>query len=1012
MENEKNAVNRESKLIGIHSQKQGRFLIQEIEEENKKIFFSPKNYSFDSKRIIFAYHTYDFNSNFQNESINNNSKNNNSSSTNDIHNINVNEINNILKSSTKELNSIEILNTLNSLNSSNKECFEFPEPQSSSIIINNKDDYLELKEKSEENYFSGKNNNDNNNKFDYYNNISTTQIKSYVLNVEDKNYNFLDFDLIWKQFIRINEINLCNNQDKRIFRYHHKPTTEKTLIIKSKKSSLFSCCSGGDQRSSHQSKNPQSQKKIEKKISNTSSLKKFLRYNSDIKSSLTTNKQCSNANHLITSQNSERIEKRNSSGEQMSIFKHNNMKNSCSSFSRKKKNYNDNYKGNNYKKDKRISSLKTAFSNNNNNFFALPPPHSNFKSDDLEINYGLEENEDTESNNNNADFKSKSFGKKKLPLKRSLTNKTKSEGFKVKLHNHLHISNNRKNKEAKHEPVNTDILRGCEIDQDAKKKENNKNEEYKTNKKSILYYYHHQYENGNGNDLLTGAGGEVGKIDYKEDFENSNNFLLRFHSQGSNGVDTKKGIYIDDEFVLEKADFNFNKNLNKYKNKANFNKNNWNEELEYDLLIPKVNFDSDKNIVSDFNPLIKIENNSNLSSSNNNNENHIHEKIRMEKVFEKEPNETNEKYVNKLYYVNESNNYNNNNDLEDLLKSPLETLFEKGGRHNNINNFNKINNIGGFNRKYKSWNLNIDNDNNRLIENSIQNPFIRKSIHMRNINNTSKEKKINKENLEYSNPTKDKLDIFALEEEEDHFYYSFSSINTTPKSKAAIAAVSQKKETQLFEKLNAEFKQNYKAEAAAGKEIFINNENYKTFKTKLSYLAAERKTQTKNIPAATSPKRILNVIPKFELSYKHLSNNSNNKNNNPDIINNNKKLKNPHNNAAKLNIIKSIQKSFVEDEKQKLGILISRINSADRKFNCVKRKKSEIENTQFEILPCVISKENEENENENENEEESDSYMNLEVMRVISIELRGAEQRKNSDFDFKVHFCLECQCKD
>lgn len=976
MKIEKNA-NEENNAIGISSQKKGRFIIQEIEEESNKIFFSPKKYSFDANRIIFAYYTYDNNSNFLSQTDNNN-----------INNYNKNNNNNNLRNN-NDLNSSEKQNRLSSLsskkhcfssnnkyeynhdnenddNNNNYNCSNFPEAPNRYLI--NKEFNIDRRKTSEENYFSSETNKINNNTTINNNNI---KIKTYVLSVEDENYNFLDFELIWKQFILINKINLYNNLDKRIFTYS-KQTHEKTHLIPSKKSSSFF---SSDQRS-QKTENIQNQIKIEKQISQIS-LKNFSRNNSE-KKSLKLNKQSVNndAKQLLHwSQNLGKIEKRTLSGERMSIFKRNSMNAFCTSFSKKIKNFSNNNNNkinyndynNNSEKQKRMSTLKNAFSNKN-----ILQLHSNFKSD-LEINYGFEENEN-ENTESNLNLKSSENNKNKqgLPLKKlsekeitkafPVTNKTESESFKDKvIHNFL---NDGKSKEAECE-VNIDII-SSGMDSDSRKTEN-KDEEQKSNKKSYFCQFENTDEFSKNQDYNL--------INYKddlynnEDFDKENDFLFRFHSQGVNNdnniqSNNNRRVYIEDEF--DKADFNLQMN----KNKVNFNdhQNFKEEDQESDLLmITEVNFDSDKNIISDVNyPILKIENKTKKNISNifniNNNKSEINdkyheqEKFRKENVFEKELNEINERNDKRRFLENEC--VTNKNDFEDLLKSPLEILFKEEKRENE----NKKN--------YKSWNLNLNlNSNKKAIENSNQHLFIKKNFCLQNSCN---EKKLNKETLEFSNPT-DKIDIFALEDEEDHFYYSCSSVNT-PKSKAL--AVKQHQQTKLSDPLNSRTTHKIISEATST-DNFILKKN-KTLKIKFSNLA-EKQKHLNQIPQ--SPKKFTNIIPKYELNNKHIKNN----------FEINKKLKNANNH--KLNLIKSIQKSFVEDEKQKIGILMSRINSADKKFNCVKLKKTEIENTQFEILPCLNKTKEIENEENEEEEEESDSYLNLEVMQVISIEIYGERQK-------------------
>jgi len=58
------SISEDTNGIGKLSQKKGRFIIQELEEENQKKYTpTSKKYSFDNKKIIFSYFTYE-NTNF------------------------------------------------------------------------------------------------------------------------------------------------------------------------------------------------------------------------------------------------------------------------------------------------------------------------------------------------------------------------------------------------------------------------------------------------------------------------------------------------------------------------------------------------------------------------------------------------------------------------------------------------------------------------------------------------------------------------------------------------------------------------------------------------------------------------------------------------------------------------------------------------------------------------------------------------------------------------------------
>ena len=47
-----NSVNDDINTLGVSSQKKGRFIIQEIDEESNKSYLPNKKYSFDENKII------------------------------------------------------------------------------------------------------------------------------------------------------------------------------------------------------------------------------------------------------------------------------------------------------------------------------------------------------------------------------------------------------------------------------------------------------------------------------------------------------------------------------------------------------------------------------------------------------------------------------------------------------------------------------------------------------------------------------------------------------------------------------------------------------------------------------------------------------------------------------------------------------------------------------------------------------------------------------------------------
>jgi len=114
-------------------------------------------------------------------------------------------------------------------------------------------------------------------------------------------------------------------------------------------------------------------------------------------------------------------------------------------------------------------------------------------------------------------------------------------------------------------------------------------------------------------------------------------------------------------------------------------------------------------------------------------------------------------------------------------------------------------------------------------------------------------------------------------------------------------------------------------------------------------------------------------------------------------------------NNKKLNLIKSIQKSFKEDEKIKIDYLMSRINSADKKLKCVKLKQREIEKTQFEIIPKSLFKDN--NEFIEESFETSLNYENLEIIQVLTFEFLGKDKNESNTKNI-LHICDNCKKKD
>jgi hypothetical protein len=921
MEIVKNAIE-DCNLIGISSQKKGRFIIQEIEEENNKEFFSPKKYSFDAKRTIFTYYTYEYSS-FHIQIDNNNN-----------YNINI--------KSKNDLDTVEKRNRISSLNSK-KECFSFTEATN-----NYNKENSNKKKTSDQNYFyaeiENKNNNNNNSNYNNINN-SLIQIKTYVLNFEEENFNFLNFDLIWKQFIKINNINLFNYLDNRIFSYK-KSSPEIMPKIAKKPSSIFSSEHSSQKSQEACSQNLDKTTNIKKGISNLS-LKKFNRNNSEIKS--LTNKN-ENFKFPRWNQSLEKIKKRTLSGERMSFFKRNSINTICSSITKKMINFNN---AANSEKEKKISNMNYAFSNKN--IIAL---HWNFKSD-LEINYGLEENEDTESMVTNR--QNKKLSEKEIIQSIPITNKTESISFKKKVHENFKIE-----AESKEADSEVDIDFFSSKDSDSKlNTENKDNSEQESNNKIKKSYFFPIENETFGFDKDNEKNNFKNDYNYKkvnrsnEEFDNEDDILYKFHSLGFN-LENKRKIYIEDE-LEDKGFTNFNPNKENTKN----TQKNSREEQESDLLISKVNFDFDfdfdKNKVSDVNPFLKEEGKNDFKCNNKKvycNEIQMQEKIRKEKDFEKELNEINERNAKKknLAFSTKS--------LEDLLRSrsPLEILNKK-------NQENYIEKNGSEKYENRNWILDINIDPK---ENTNQHLF-------KKYFNLQKQEKVNSEFNGLN-----KLEIFSLEEEEDHLYYSCSSINS-PESKA-IAKHHQK--TKLSDPLKARIKPII---AESDNNKFSTKKN-KSVKIKFSNLGLQKEKQI----IQSSPIKYSKLIPKYKLNDKF-----------------NQKFKNSNN--VKLNIIKSIEKSFVEDEKQKMGIYMSRINSADRKLNCVKLIKTEIEKAQFEILPCVVNINDDNKDGEYESSEDfCDSCENLEVVKVISIELLGEKDNKNTkkEVEIKEHFCNKCKEKE
>ena len=161
----------------VKYQKKGRFMIQELDDEiNKKLFSKKKNYSFeskkkqysfDSKKILFSHMTYENYKEYNNLAV-------------EFENENPYKIN---FSSKSEEN-------LSFNNQENKEYLNF------STKVSNE----------EENYFLNEN-------------LSNNQFNAYVLNAEEDDYFFLEFEKIWENFIKKNKIELYDYLDKKIFKY-------------------------------------------------------------------------------------------------------------------------------------------------------------------------------------------------------------------------------------------------------------------------------------------------------------------------------------------------------------------------------------------------------------------------------------------------------------------------------------------------------------------------------------------------------------------------------------------------------------------------------------------------------------------------------------------------------------------------------------------------------------------------------------------------------------------------
>ena len=181
MELENNSyINIDPNIQVISSLKKGRFVIQELEEEiNNKTKVNHKKYSFDSKKVIFSYLTYENN---KNSSFKKNEEN-------KLENI-TDKPNNLPSSQDDNHKTDNII---------------FMDQENNTIKTQNN------LEKDEDNYFNE-------------NNLKNFEFSTYVLNIEENNYYFLDFELIWEKFIQRNRINLNNNLDKKIFSYPRLPS--------------------------------------------------------------------------------------------------------------------------------------------------------------------------------------------------------------------------------------------------------------------------------------------------------------------------------------------------------------------------------------------------------------------------------------------------------------------------------------------------------------------------------------------------------------------------------------------------------------------------------------------------------------------------------------------------------------------------------------------------------------------------------------------------------------------
>ncbi len=845
MEIKKN-INEAISNTGISSQKKGRFIIQDIEEDNNIIFIPPKKYSIDSKKTIFSYFTYDnYNINSQSQTdciVINNNNNNNTNPNNDKNNTNSNNKNlNEKRTSIKSINSIEDINNHNNLNNKlfHKEKYDWK--------LSSKEDYHHDEK---------------------INCINIIHIRTYFLSIERDNYVFLDFDLIWKNFYKANKINLHNDLDNRIFSFYKNSLDRFSIKIPTSK--ITSDRTSIENTDNHLKYivniNPRksiSNSNLNISSGNISKINSFLMKKDTSKIFIDENDALDN------------IDKMRFSEKKISLFKKNNRKSFCSFFAWKKIIFNINNE-----RGKKSCKFKSAFSNINN-----LPLHSDFKSD-LEINYGIKENEDSETENK---IPLKKLSKRELTELIPATNNTESETNEKKISCNSEINYFNFNHENKSE---IDLI-GEENNKQAKVILNNKDldlegKEYELDVKNIL-----REKVNFGNDDF-----KLDEVDLK----------IKFNSHGNETYASKK-MELDN---VKDINYKTSIKLNSFKEKI--------KKIKDGFFISNLNFDSDKNLISDNNPFIRKDTNNRYVAQKNNKQ----DKKAKDSLFEKVLDNINDNYSKDEKLSNQYTNF------DELLKSPV-GINENFSRRGSMPTYKSLNLNSGIRKKK------IFKENNNLNAE----PFIHK-----------------KKSNEIKNINKD-LHFFDLNEE-DHLYYSCSSISP-PKIKIP-------KNSDPIDSRNRYYINDLDSNKI-NKEIENNNINN-------------------------------NFLP---------TNYTNNRVSIYNFYNVNKKYKNSNN--VKLNIIKSIQKSFVEDESQKANYLTPRINSADKKLNCITSTKTEIEKTGFDIFANLKNnKIKNKNEQLEESEEISDSYQNLEVKQEISIEILKEETYKiNKNKQADNYICIKCK---